>query len=71
MFKKKDEYVTVLIGSGSSSTFVKKKRGTRTLIGSGSSSMAIRAGKTISMNEELEKRFPTTPKQKVKSIFRK
>lgn len=75
MFKKKtkpqDRYVTVLIGSGSSSMFTKVRKGEQVLIGSGSSSMVIRAGETVSIDEKLEERFPTTPKQKIKSIFRK
>ncbi len=75
MFKKKsrpkEEYVKVMIGSGSSSTFVSVKKGEKVLIGSGLSSMIIRAGETVSIDEEAEKRFPTSPKQKVKSIFRK
>jgi len=75
VFKKKsrpkEEYVRVMIGSGRSSTFINVKKGEKVLIGSGSSSMIIRAGETVSIDEEMEKRFPTTPKQKVKSIFRK
>lgn len=75
MFKKKsspkEEYVKVMIGSGSSSTFVNVKKGEKVLIGSGSFSMIIRAGETVSIDEETEKRFPLSTKQKVKSIFRK
>lgn len=41
------------------------------MIGTGSSSMIIRAGETVSIDEEVEKRFPTKPKQKIKSLFRK
>ncbi len=76
MFKKMKnvptkDLVTVLIGSGSSSMFVKVPKGKKVLIGSGSSSMIVRAGESVSIDEELEKRFPTRPKQKIKSIFRK
>lgn len=69
--RKKDQYVRVLVGSGRDSVFVNVKKGEKVLIGSGSSSMIIRAGETVSIDEELEKRFPTSPKQKVKSLFRK
>ncbi|MCI9233233.1 MAG: hypothetical protein HFH08_01395 [Bacilli bacterium] len=51
--------------------FTKVRKGEQVLIGSGSSSMVIRAGETVSIDEKLEERFPTTPKQKIKSIFRK
>lgn len=69
--RKKDQYARVLVGSGRDSVFVNVKKGEKVLIGSGSSSMIIRAGETVSIDEELEKRFPTRPKQKVKSLFRK
>lgn len=69
--RKKDQYARVLVGSGRDSVFINVKKGEKVLIGSGSSSMIIRAGETVSIDEELEKRFPTRPKQKVKSLFRK
>lgn len=69
--RKKNQYARVLVGSGRDSAFVNVKKGEKVLIGSGSSSMIIRAGETVSIDEELEKCFPTRPKQKVKSLFRK
>ena len=81
MKNKKDKKVTVMIGGGDSSLFVKVKKGTKVYIGNG---LWQEAGLTLEearkrTNKKLDKMYKEIireerkeqVKQKMKSIFRK